>query len=134
MRGLKELRASPEGAKFDVMVGDDLYNWQLTMPSVTFLDDAPALFGDLEKFAAEYSKAPAIELKLHFPKDFPTSPPFVRVVRPRFQFHTVGWSWSHVLVTMVTPCSVPRCLASMCEGLFVSACILTTWVVVRVWL
>jgi len=27
-------------------------------------------------------------MELQFPKDFPSAPPFVRVIRPRFQFHT----------------------------------------------
>lgn len=49
MRGLKDLRASSEGGKFDVLVGDDLYNWVVTMPSASFIDDAPELFGDLER-------------------------------------------------------------------------------------
>mmetsp|Transcript_5704 Transcript_5704/g.18555 ORF Transcript_5704/g.18555 Transcript_5704/m.18555 type:complete len:162 (-) Transcript_5704:1510-1995(-) len=31
---------------------------------------------------------PGVLLSLSFPPDYPFAPPFVRVVRPRFQFHT----------------------------------------------
>ena len=31
---------------------------------------------------------PVIEMEMKFPKDYPMSPPFVRIVRPRFQFLT----------------------------------------------
>ena len=31
---------------------------------------------------------PVLHLEMKFPKDYPMSPPFVRIIRPRFQFHT----------------------------------------------
>ena len=45
------------------------------------------LFEDLEKDGAKNNRSPCIELELKFPPQYPHSP-FVRVVRPRFQFHT----------------------------------------------
>jgi ubiquitin-protein ligase len=47
-----------------------------------------------------------VELELFFPTDFPNNPPFVRVVKPRFQFHTghitVGGSICTELLTTGT--------------------------------
>ena len=34
------------------------------------------------------STQPVVEMEMKFPKDYPMSPPFVRIVRPRFQFLT----------------------------------------------
>lgn len=38
---------------------------------------------------------PVIELEMKFPKDYPMNPPFVRVIRPRFQFLTGLTSIDH---------------------------------------
>jgi ubiquitin-conjugating enzyme E2 Q len=40
------------------------------------------------KYGAEYGKAEEVVLRIHFTPGFPTTPPFVRVIRPRFMFHT----------------------------------------------
>jgi ubiquitin-conjugating enzyme E2 Q len=65
-----------------------LYTWNVTFPSATFFESAPELFQDLMKYGAEYGKAEEVVLRIHFTPRFPTTPPFVRVIRPKFMFHT----------------------------------------------
>jgi len=64
---------------------DNTYVWNVSMPSASFIDDAPNLYADLEKYAARFSKQASVELELVFPDDFESIPPFVRLVTPRFQ-------------------------------------------------
>ena len=68
--------------------GEDASLWIAKMPSALFLESYLPLFEDLEKDGAKNNRSPCIELELKFPPQYPHSPPFVRVVRPRFQFHT----------------------------------------------
>ena len=62
--------------------------WSVFLPSAVFLEDAPELFDDLERYASLANTDPGIQLEFQFPTRYPTLPPFVRVVRPRFKFHT----------------------------------------------
>lgn len=40
------------------------------------------------RYAEKYTKMAEVVMELQFPKDYPSAPPFVRVIRPRFRFHT----------------------------------------------
>ena len=85
-----QMKAVKEDERYKVHTKDDTdgFVWTASFPSAAFYEDARDLFEDLERFASMSNLEPNIELELHFPIQYPTSPPFVRVVRPRFQFHT----------------------------------------------
>jgi ubiquitin-conjugating enzyme E2 Q len=64
--------------------GNDIFSWQVK------------LFGfekgsEMSKDLVKYKKSTGrdyVEVQVTFPPDYPNSPPFVRVVQPRFAFHT----------------------------------------------
>ena len=57
------------------------------MPAESFPDDCQ-LRKDVENFAKTYNKEAEVLFSVQFPENYPFAPPFVRVVRPRFQFRT----------------------------------------------
>ncbi|KAJ8303307.1 hypothetical protein KUTeg_019703 [Tegillarca granosa] len=65
--------------------GDNLFVWDVKLKN---FPPESRLSKDLQKFAEKYKKEPAIVMEMQFPTDYPMSPPFVRVVYPRFQFLT----------------------------------------------
>lgn len=65
--------------------GDNLYKWKIEL----FNFEKDSLLGkDLEAYAARTGGKPAITMEMKFPSDYPMAPPFVRVVKPRFEFLT----------------------------------------------
>lgn len=71
---------------------DDAFSWMVGIPSGVFKKrnaDGAALCAELRAYHARHPNHPDM-LKLHiaFPIDAPLSNPFVRVVSPRFLFHT----------------------------------------------
>ena len=60
------------------------------MWDVELLDFDPGslLARDLQQYARQCRCRPVVEVEMKFPKDYPMTPPFVRIVRPRFQFLT----------------------------------------------
>merc|ERR1719181_527520 len=76
------------------MVSDRLDHWRATMSAESFPECA--LKTDLYSLAQQHGRAACIEMELMFPSDYPLQPPFIRVVRPRFQMHsghvTIGGS------------------------------------------
>ena len=67
---------------------EDLQVWEVTLPSASFFELSGDLYSDLERYSDETGKEAAVVLAILFPATFPYAPPFVRVVRPRFCFHT----------------------------------------------
>ena len=63
------------------------YILRLKMPAATFLESYPHLCQDLFEVERRYNYD-HVELLVYFPSMFPSVPPFVRVVKPRFRFHT----------------------------------------------
>jgi ubiquitin-conjugating enzyme E2 Q len=65
--------------------GRDLFTWH-----VKFFDaeKGTALASDLEQYKKASGREAAIELRMKFPPEYPFKPPFIRVIRPRFQFRT----------------------------------------------
>lgn len=43
---------------------------------------------DLDSYAKKTGRKAVVEMEMKFPKDYPMNPPFVRILRPRFQFLT----------------------------------------------
>ncbi|KAJ3438458.1 ubiquitin-conjugating enzyme family protein [Anaeramoeba flamelloides] len=62
------------------LVNDDLYLWDLRLKN---FDKKEGLHKDLMRTSDK-----CIHLRVKFPQDFPFSPPYIRVIRPRFQFRT----------------------------------------------
>ena len=99
---VEALKPGGDIERFDV----DFLNtqqWTLTLPSASFVEDAPELFNDLEIYASRYEKKAEVIMEIDFPDDFPTIPPFVRVVSPRFAYRkghvTVGGSLCTEILT-----------------------------------
>eukprot|EP01103_Thecamoeba_quadrilineata_P010332 TRINITY_DN2199_c0_g1_i1.p1 TRINITY_DN2199_c0_g1~~TRINITY_DN2199_c0_g1_i1.p1 ORF type:complete len:199 (-),score=25.79 TRINITY_DN2199_c0_g1_i1:77-673(-) len=61
-------------------IDDNLYNWKIKL----FGFDSTELDNDLNRL----KKKKYILLHAVFPQSFPFEPPFIRVIRPRFQFRT----------------------------------------------
>lgn len=63
--------------------GDDLYTWDVSL--VDFEGD---MGKDLDKWSKATSQPPHVKLEMTFSSEYPVAPPFIRVLRPRFKFHT----------------------------------------------
>ena len=90
---------------YDITIDDgDMNKWVVGFPKETFIPEHAPLYHDLDAWSARAKQAAAVVLELTFPTDYPRLPPFVRVVRPRFKFHTghvtVGGSICTPLLTM----------------------------------
>ena len=75
-------KSDPAKSGFSVdLVDDDLYLWEVRLFGFDPKDEQIA-----RDMAAKGIKD--IVLRIRFPDDYPLSPPFCRVLRPRFEFHT----------------------------------------------
>lgn len=99
---LQQLR---ESGVYDISVDDsDMTKWTIGVPASKLKQlGMVALARDLHKYASLLKKDPSVVLVAEFPKAYPGGVPFVRVVRPRFCFHTahvtVGGSFCTELLT-----------------------------------
>ena len=74
---------------FDIDIDDsNMHKWSVSFPKETFIPEYPKLYYDLDAWSHRTRAKPAVVLELIFPPHYPRAPPFVRVVRPRFKFHT----------------------------------------------
>ena len=95
----------------------DFFRWKIHLPMSVLHD---VLQRDLEAWARMTSNPPMITLETVFPSDYPASVPFLRVIRPRFAFHTghvtVGGSLCTELLTSQgwTPMTPLALLHSVC--------------------
>merc|ERR1719188_561853 len=89
MRKLLALEGGGSSKALEIeMVDDSLYRWNVKMHADGFPEDC-TLRSELRRFGKEHpSGVAAIVMDVHFPDSYPMNPPFIRVVRPRFQFHT----------------------------------------------
>eukprot|EP00051_Salpingoeca_urceolata_P001747 m.43766 g.43766 ORF g.43766 m.43766 type:complete len:291 (+) comp11659_c0_seq1:121-993(+) len=85
MQEIKAIRRSKDASAFMTVssVGDTLYEWQVEL--INFNPDDP---DKKEAALARDLKGRAIILRVHFSSTFPSSPPYIRVIEPRFQFRT----------------------------------------------
>jgi len=72
-------------------------------------DEKNPLYQDLIEYNKIY-KRDYVEMNFHFPKDYPMNPPFVRVIQPRFAFHTGRVTIGGSLCTDVLTSSGWNCL------------------------
>jgi ubiquitin-protein ligase len=93
-REMIAVRKSDECSRFVVNFKeeDDTSRIVVRFPSASFCDttntNAYAIFRGLEDHARRYHREAEVKLEIVIPADYPTAPPFVYVVYPRFVFHT----------------------------------------------
>jgi len=66
-------------------IGDNLYHWEVKLFG---FDSKSGLAKDLASLKSKGKSEDFVRLEMKFPAEYPFMPPFIRVVRPRFQFHT----------------------------------------------
>ncbi|KAK7115500.1 ubiquitin-conjugating enzyme E2 Q1-like [Littorina saxatilis] len=85
----KDLKSiSKQGDKYGFTAGprgNNLFKWDVKMINIP---EDSNLGRDLKKYAHKYNREECIEMEMQFPGDYPFSPPFLRVLRPRFKFLT----------------------------------------------
>ena len=89
MKEYKHFQTSADIENFEINFkgGDNLYQWNVILDILKF-ELTPDLKKDFEWKKAQENKDPTLEFEITFPSDYPFKPPFIRVVRPIFQFHT----------------------------------------------
>ena len=66
---------------------DNLYTWLVSLDINKF--ETPAqLKSDFQLYSNNTHRPPSLDFEVRFSHNFPFSPPFLRIVRPRFAFHT----------------------------------------------
>lgn len=86
---LLEMKGGLDGIGVDIPDDANGFTWKALITAPEDDPKLPLLQG-LRKFAelTEHEYPAAVELELSFTKNYPFDPPFVRVVRPRFEFMT----------------------------------------------
>ena len=112
---LKDVTRDPECEKFNIsMVDEDVSKWKVFMSSLCFLDDYSELFKQLEKYEHLSGQPAGVTFEISFPMEFPSEPPFVRVVSPRFCYRTghitLGGSVCSALSVSYTHLTLPTIL------------------------
>jgi len=75
-------KGHPEKSGYSVdLVKDNMYLWEVKLFGFDPKDEPIAR--DMQRMGVKN-----IIIHIRFPEDFPLSPPFCRIVRPKFQFHT----------------------------------------------
>jgi ubiquitin-conjugating enzyme E2 Q len=64
--------------------GNDIFNWKV---QVFGFEKGTPMFEDLGQYKKKTGRD-YVEMQVTFPPEYPNCPPFVRVIQPRFQFHT----------------------------------------------
>eukprot|EP00743_Colponemidia_sp_Colp-15_P008289 GILK01008998.1.p1 GENE.GILK01008998.1~~GILK01008998.1.p1 ORF type:complete len:1014 (-),score=198.21 GILK01008998.1:297-3245(-) len=88
MRKILRQQKNPSNKSFYTVEFDEenCYRWKILLNGSGF-GDCP-LADDLKVYATRFNQKPEVLLDVLFPENFPFAPPFIRVVRPRFAFHT----------------------------------------------
>jgi ubiquitin-conjugating enzyme E2 Q len=86
---MSEVRAfqslNQQGLGFTAMPeNNNLYEWSIRW---TGFDASSPLGCDMARYQRATGRG-YVQLRMTFPRDFPSSPPFMRVLQPRFAFHT----------------------------------------------
>lgn len=79
------MKSNPQELGFSTQPkGSDLFNWEVR---VFGFEKGTPMWNDLQEYKKKTGRD-YVEMCVTFPPDYPENPPFVRVVQPRFQFHT----------------------------------------------
>ena len=80
-------------------INGDIFKWQVR---IFDFEKGTDLYNDVEKLKQQTGRG-FIDMVLTFPEEYPFKPPFLRIIRPRFQFMTgrvtIGGSICHELLT-----------------------------------
>jgi ubiquitin-protein ligase len=76
-----------KGISVDFENGHNMYVWIVSLDIKSF-EVNKELKTDFENYARRYNRAESMVFEVRFDSNFPFSPPFVRLVRPRFEFRT----------------------------------------------
>ncbi len=90
------------GSEFVIEVDESNFTcWHVGIPAATLT--LPSLKRDLATWASKARQPAVVQLEIQFSEDFPSSVPYVRVVRPRFKWRTghvtIGGSFCTELLT-----------------------------------
>ena len=67
--------------------GDNFYIWTILFEPLK-IELTPELKEDFEYMKDKQGNEPTLEFEVTFPSSFPFDPPFIRVIKPIFMFHT----------------------------------------------
>ena len=124
----RELKSLQEKMDYIVEANDnDICLWTVGVSAACLKEFGYEPFANyLIRWAERMNRPPCLVFEIRFPTDYPTSVPFVRVVRPRFEFHTghvtVGGSICTQMLTpsgwipMTTDALMRSVLATLYEG------------------
>lgn len=88
MNEYKALNSSKDFKNFVIeMQPDNIYVWQLKFDILKF-DLTKEIKADFQEYARLTGQSACLIFEMRFPEGFPFEPPFIRVVSPRFAFHT----------------------------------------------
>lgn len=119
LKEYKHFQTSADIENFEIKFKNDnnFYQWIVVLDILKF-ELTPELKEDFEYAKAQSSKDPTLEFEIVFSNAFPFDPPFIRVVKPIFKFHTghvtIGGS---LCMESLTPSGWSS--ARSIEGLFV---------------
>ena len=103
----------------------DVTSWTVGISSGALREhlDLPRLARELDQWQRASQQQPVIVMSVRFPVDYPKSVPFVRMIKPRFKWHTghvtVGGSMCTELLTPGgwQPMTVHALLLTVCQML-----------------
>ena len=82
-----QTKADLENFEIKFKNNDNFYVWTVVLDILKF-ELTEELKGDLEYVKLKQNTDPTLDFEITFPDNFPFDPPFIRVVRPIFKFHT----------------------------------------------
>jgi len=100
-----ELKESESKTRYTSKIMDkDIFNWQVKLYFKDIKKQCKELFEDLQQYKKNVNKGQDyVLLEVKFNDSFPKTPPFIRVITPRFQFQkghiTIGGSICMELLT-----------------------------------
>jgi len=119
LKEYKHFQTSSDIENFEIKFksGDNFYQWSVILDILKF-ELTPDLKKDFEWMQGEQGIDPTLEFELIFSSSFPFDPPFIRVVKPIFKFHTghvtIGGS---LCMESITPAGWSS--ARSIEGIFI---------------
>jgi ubiquitin-conjugating enzyme E2 Q len=95
------MKGNPRELGFETEpLGNDIFKWVVRLFG---FEKGTPMYQDMQQYKKKTGRG-YVEMQVWFPPDYPDQPPFVRVVQPRFMFHTgrvtIGGSLCTDVLTM----------------------------------